>query len=182
MIERDEQAKAWVSYLKHDFSPTTRDSAELVKVIYDNGKVVFGVPARSNMTKGIEDEPRDEHGRWTSGGPRVFYKGSNPGDERRISTGDDEWDSHFFVSSRREDAESYGKHIDTYTATPDAKILYHGTPEYKKMAKGLEKKSLFDHVRGVATRAKEAGYHAVHFERQGDVGTAIFDRSKFIKS
>ena len=32
--------------------------------------------------------------------PRVFYKGYNPGDTRRIKTGDSFWDSHFFVSSK----------------------------------------------------------------------------------
>jgi len=111
--------------------------------------------------------------------PRVFYKGYNPGDTRRIATGNKEWDSYHFASSNRDSAKSYGSHIKRIEAHPDAKILYHGTKEYRSMSKGLNKGSLMHHVTEVAKRAKAAGYHAVHFERQGDVGTAIFDRSKF---
>lgn len=33
-----------VIYLTKDFIPTTADKAELVKVIYEDGRVVFGKP------------------------------------------------------------------------------------------------------------------------------------------
>ena len=111
--------------------------------------------------------------------PRVFYRGENPGDTRRIKTGDDHWDKHFFVSSNRDSAKMYGHHIRKFEATHDAKILYHGTKEYRSMAKGTGKMNMLQHASTVAKRAKEAGYHAVHFQHQGDVGTAVFDRSKF---
>lgn len=31
--------------------------------------------------------------------PRIFYRGTNPGDTRRISTGNTLWDSYLFVAS-----------------------------------------------------------------------------------
>lgn len=113
--------------------------------------------------------------------PRVYYRGDNPGDTRRIKTGHSDWDSHLFLTSERHHAESYGKHVTTYHAHPDAKILHHRSRDYQRFAKATTGKNMLEHSADIARQAKEAGYDAVHFERQGDVGTAVFNRHKFIK-
>src|SRR4051812_7398481 len=69
--------------------------------------------------------------------PRVFYRGVNPGETKRIRTGNDFWDDHLFVSSDRSGALVYGKHIMTFEAAPEARILYEGTREFRSVAKGL---------------------------------------------
>jgi GNAT superfamily N-acetyltransferase len=66
--------------------------------------------------------------------PTRFYRGTNPGDTRRIKTGADEWDGHLFVADNQRDAGLYGSQIDEYEAGPDAKILYEGTAEWVKIA------------------------------------------------
>jgi hypothetical protein len=35
--------KATVAYIKRDFTPATKETAEMVKVIFDDGEVIFGV-------------------------------------------------------------------------------------------------------------------------------------------
>jgi hypothetical protein len=75
MIQREtiNGAPATVAYLTTDekgsFVLVTPEKATLVKVIYDDGRVVFGTPAPEHGEKFYsEDQPRDDHGRWTSGG------------------------------------------------------------------------------------------------------------------
>jgi hypothetical protein len=114
--------------------------------------------------------------------PRVFYRGTTPGDTRRIKTGADDWDTNLFAASDVEKAKLYGSHITTMDAAPDAKILYEGTKEWVGVAgKWRKDESLLDYARRAAAAAKAAGYDAAHFKRQGDVGTAIFNPSKFSK-
>lgn len=110
--------------------------------------------------------------------PRTYYRGSNPGDARRIKTGNDDWDSHLFVTDHPDKAKSYGSKVDTVDAAPDAKILHHKSKEYKSLAKGV-KGNLLETSSEIAKRAKSAGYDAVYFERQGDVGTAVLNKDKF---
>ena len=116
---------------------------------------------------------------------RTFYKGFNPGDTRRISTGDQYWDSKLFVSSDPDRARSYGSQLRVFDATPDAKILYQGTRAFSSIAKGLlvrgRRMSLLDYCSEVVRRAEAAGYDAVWFDRQGDVGTAIINPEKFVE-
>jgi len=112
--------------------------------------------------------------------PRSFYKGSNPGDPRRISTGDPDWDSHTFVSSDPEGAKAYGHHITRVAAKPEARILYEGTGEWNKVAGRWRKgENMLQYASRAAKAAKAAGYHAAHFKRQSDIGTAIFHPDKF---
>ena len=116
----------------------------------------------------------------TSGQPREFYRGTNPGDQRRIATGDAPFDSHLFASANPDDASMYGRDIAKLTATPDAKILYEGTPDWQKIAGGQRQgENLLSYASRAAQAAKDAGYDAAHFTRQGDVGTAIFNPDKF---
>jgi hypothetical protein len=114
--------------------------------------------------------------------PRTFYRGTNPGDTRRISTGNEAWDGHLFASADPESAKMYGSHLTKLEAAPDAKILYEGTGEFVNVAGRWRKgESLLDYSSRAAEAAKAAGYDAVHFKRQGDVGTAILNPSKFSK-
>jgi len=113
--------------------------------------------------------------------PRIFYKGYNPGDTRRIQTGHDYWDSKLFVSSNPDAAQSYGSRLRTFEATPDAKIVYEGTRPFISLAKGLRGMNLLDFAATVVERAEAAGYDAVWFQRQGDVGTVIIHPKKFIE-
>lgn len=116
--------------------------------------------------------------------PRVFYRGTNPGSTKRIRTGDNYWDSFLFAASNIESARLYGSHITVYEATPDAKILYEGTREFVGLAKGLKTGTwnLLTLSSAIARRAQDAGYDAVWFKRQGDVGTVIINQDKFIKT
>jgi len=49
MIERQEVDGriATVSYLTNEFQPASKDEAELIKVVFDDGELLFGVPVRS---------------------------------------------------------------------------------------------------------------------------------------
>lgn len=114
--------------------------------------------------------------------PTKFYRGENPGDVRRIKTGNENWDNYLFASSKPEDASMYGKTLTEYHANPDTKILYEGTKDFVNVAgKWRKGESLLDFSSRAASAAKDAGYDAVHFTRQGDVGTAIFNPNKFTK-
>lgn len=112
--------------------------------------------------------------------PRIFYRGYNPGDKRRIKTGDDSWDSWFFVSSDIEQTKMYGSKILNIKAKPDAKILYEGTRDFIILAKGLKGLNMLKWASAVVLRAKEAGYDAVWFRMQGNIGTAIINKDKFV--
>lgn len=112
--------------------------------------------------------------------PRQFYRGTVPGDTRRIRTGSSEWDSYLFVSDTERYARDYGPNITRVNAKPDAKILYEGTAEYRKLAVGTSPaRSMMEHVSTVAKRAKSEGFDAVWYKRQSDVGTAILNPDAF---
>lgn len=115
--------------------------------------------------------------------PREFFRGTNPGSTERIKTGANEWDSYLFASSNLDSAKMYGSSIEKILAKPEAKILYEGSQEFRSVAKGLKPRemSMLNWADEVARRAKSAGYDAVHFERQGDIGTAIFNPGAFIR-
>jgi len=118
--------------------------------------------------------------RSTTPRPRTFYRGTNPGDTRRISTGDAQWDSHLFASSDPEQAKMYGSQLTTIEAKPDAKILYEGSAEFTKVAgKWRKGENLLQYSSRAAQAAREAGYDAVWFKMQGNVGTAIINPDKF---
>jgi hypothetical protein len=113
--------------------------------------------------------------------PRVFYKGFNKGDARRIQTGMAFWDGLFFVADNIKSAQAYGNDIIKVVAKPEAKILYHGTREFRSVAKGIPRMTkLGEFCDIVARRAQQLGYDAVWFERQTDVGTAIINKDKFV--
>ncbi len=69
MIERQtlDGRNATVAYLKDDFTPTEFAEATLLKVIFDDGEILFLRPALDKAKKFDADEPRDETGKWTKG-------------------------------------------------------------------------------------------------------------------
>lgn len=113
--------------------------------------------------------------------PRTFYRGSNPGDTRRIKTGFSLWDSFLFVTDKPEGAKWYGDEIEIVRAKPSAHIVYEGTKEFRSLAKGLTSKKLTwgQWCEEIAKRAVEAKIDALWFQRQVDIGTAIINRDQF---
>lgn len=113
--------------------------------------------------------------------PKEFFRGTNPGDNRHISTGFGDWDSYLFAADNEPAARMYGSTIQRFEAAPDANILYEGTAEWNKIAGKIRKgENLLQYADRAAKAIKAAGYDAAWFQRQGDVGTAIFNRDKFI--
>lgn len=72
---------ALMAYLLDDFTPTTSADATLLKVNFDDGDVMFLMAKPpAPLGKAFDpDEPRDERGRWTSGG------GSSGGSGKQIT-------------------------------------------------------------------------------------------------
>jgi hypothetical protein len=115
--------------------------------------------------------------------PRVFYRGTTPGSTQRIRTGHSFWDSLLFVSSEERLAKAYGSTIETITAKPGAKILYEGTREFISLQKGIQgdPRNYTAYLEEVTKRAKNAGYDAVWFRQQGNVGTAVINVNAFTR-
>ena len=112
--------------------------------------------------------------------PREFFRGTVPGETKRIKTGAQEWDSYLFAADNRESARLYGPSIQSLSALPDAKILYEGTAEWNKISgKWRKDENMLQYANRAAKAAREAGYDAAWFKRQSDIGTAIFNRDKF---
>jgi len=74
MIERAQVdgKPATIAYIGENFEPADKDTALYVKVIFDDGTAMFGrnEPVVPPVEKDYDESkhPRDEHGRWTSGG------------------------------------------------------------------------------------------------------------------
>lgn len=111
--------------------------------------------------------------------PTTFYRGETHG-AGRVLTNDADWDRALFAADSPRVANLYGSNITEIKAKPGANIVYEGTKEFSSLMKGYGNKgSLLDWASEASRRAREAGYDAVWFKRQGDLGTAILDRSKF---
>lgn len=115
--------------------------------------------------------------------PRIFYR-ADDGKGKRIYTGNDKWDKYLFASSSISGASLYGPTLWKFEANPDAKILYEGTQQFKQIARKCTGKHLrlLDTYVCVVEEAKVAGYDAVWFEMQADIGTVIINSSAFTVS
>jgi len=110
-----------------------------------------------------------------------YYRGSNRGDTRRISTGDLTWDAYVFVTDSPEGARTYGTNIEEVLLDPSARILREGTSEFTRVAGRWRKgESLHAFVTRAARQARALGYDVIHFKRQTDVGTAIMNPAVII--
>jgi hypothetical protein len=113
------------------------------------------------------------------GEPRVYYRGTNPNSTEKISTGDDAWDANLFVTESREGAKMYGGSnavVERVTLKPEAKILREGTPEFRKLIRPWRTGNMLSWASDAVAKAKAAGYDGIHFQRQTDLGTAIWNQ------
>ena len=114
--------------------------------------------------------------------PREFFRGTVPNSTERIVTGAPEWDSYLFAADNEDAARLYGPSIERIKANPDAKILYEGTADWNKIAgKWRKNENMLQYADRAAKAAREAGYDAAWFKRQGDIGTPIFNVDKFTR-
>ena len=102
----------------------------------------------------------------------TYYRGTVPGETKRISTGVPEWDDNLFVSKSCEFArEGYGSNVEVFQSKPSTKITTEKSL-HVKMRKG---ERYLDYLVRCLRKAKELGYDIIEFERQGDVGTIIIN-------
>jgi hypothetical protein len=107
----------------------------------------------------------------------TYYRGTNPDETKRISTGDPVWDSHLFAADQVKHAKNYGRSIEQIQLKPTAKVLVEGSSDFKKLVGDYKPgESMLSYSSRAAKLAKAAGYDLVHFKLQGDVGTAIMNR------
>jgi 2'-5' RNA ligase len=107
----------------------------------------------------------------------VYYRGTNPDETKRISTGDPVWDSYLFAADQVKQAKGYGRSIEKIQIKPTAKVLVEGSSDFKKLVGDYKPgENMLSYSSRAAKLAKAAGYDLVHFKRQGDVGTAIINR------
>lgn len=119
----------------------------------------------------------------------TFFKGSTPKDTRRIRTGNEIWDSYFFVADNKKSASLYGSVIKTIKLRDDTRILFENSKEFKKIEREVNRKNrqkkpffLLDKYTQISQHAQDEGYHVVHFSNQSDIGTIIMDRNVIISS
>lgn len=120
--------------------------------------------------------------------PREFVRGERP-DGDRSKSADPTWDSRLFVTSEERAASLYagsGGAVYKVPAKPEAKILYEGSQAFRSLNKGnvtwtpnRNGKNLLEWASEAVKRAEAAGYDAVWFKRQADVGTAVINEAAF---
>lgn len=122
---------------------------------------------------------------------RIFYRGTVPGETKRIENLYPEAEGKIWVARERKSAELYGSNIETIAAKPSAKILSEGTSEFVKITgrKGgdiwISRKTgetTIDAVNDAIRKAKEAGYDAISFKRDSDIGTVILNENAFTRN
>lgn len=120
----------------------------------------------------------------------IFYRGTVPGETKRIEPLFPSAEGGMFVAKKRESARLYGESIEEIEAKPEAKILHEGSPEYKKLTHRRSDdiythlragETLIEAVDSVIKIAKEQGYDAVSFNRDSDIGTVILNENAFIR-
>jgi len=113
----------------------------------------------------------------------IYYRGTVPGETKRISTGCTEWDDNLFCSTSEKSASYYGKHIEVILAKPEAKILVEGTREFNRLIKKPRKmQSMLEWYVNAIKQAKQAGYDIVEFKHQTDVGTVILNEDMVVRN
>lgn len=114
---------------------------------------------------------------------KVYYKGSNPEINKRISTGNEIWDNNIFCADNERSAKLYGNKIEIIAVLDNARILKENTREFKKICGNPKKmQSLLEFYSNALISAKNAGYDIVEFNNQSDVGTVIMNESVIIRN
>jgi hypothetical protein len=102
---------------------------------------------------------------------RIYYRGIIPGEEKRISTGNDFWDNNLFVSRDINFARCYGNQIIIYRAKPEAKICCEKSLKVRPRAG----ENMLEYCCRVLKKAISMGYDILEYSRQGDIGTIIIN-------
>lgn len=114
---------------------------------------------------------------------RIYYRGTIPNETKRIKTENDIWDNNLFISDNEEYAKAYGSKIEKVVFKNDARILKEGTKEFNKLIpKQKNNQMMLDWLSKVISKAKEAGYDAVYFNKQGDTGTVVMNQNAVIRN
>lgn len=114
---------------------------------------------------------------------KVYFRGTTPGETKRIRTGTDEWDNNLFCSIFEDKAKLYGSSIEKIALKENANVLTEGTKEFRKVFKTQKKmQSLLDWCTAGIIKCRELGIDVVEFERQGDVGTVILNQDMVIRN
>ena len=117
-----------------------------------------------------------------------FFRGTNSGDTRRIDEPFSAAKGKTFMARKRESAAAYGRDIQEITAKPEAKILYQESPEFWSLigrrrppneALGSVPGGAIENVNRAVSRAEKAGYDAVSFTQDSDIGTVILNEKAF---
>jgi hypothetical protein len=121
--------------------------------------------------------------------PRKFYRGTTGGTER-IKEPFSEAKGLTFVARKPESARMYGNNIEEITATPAAKILDDTSPEFWRLVGrrrppngfvGSARGGTIEVVNDAVKKAKAAGYDAVSFSSDADIGTVILNENAFTR-
>ena len=122
---------------------------------------------------------------------RVFYRGTTPGDSRRINEPFSEAKGLTFAARSQEAARIYGSSVERIEATPDAKILYEEDSRFWKLigrkrppngfigSAGRRGETMVEVVNHAIRRSREAGYDAVSFASDADLGTILLNEAAF---
>jgi len=126
--------------------------------------------------------------------PRIFYRGTTPGDARRIDEPFESAKGLTFAARRRGSARMYGPSIERIEAKPDAKILYQEDPGFWKLigrrrppssnilAAIRKGETAVDVVNLAIDKAKAAGYDIISFSSDSDIGTVILNEDSVVRS
>lgn len=123
------------------------------------------------------------------GETRTFYRGTTPGDSRRIAEPFSAAKGMTFVARKPESAKVYGESVEEIITKPGAKILSEEDPAFWKLlgrrkpangsvfSAGRKGEKLTDVVNDAITKAKDAGYDILSFTSDTDIGTIILNEN-----
>lgn len=130
---------------------------------------------------------------WYKKAQSFFYRGTVPGETLRIKEPFSAARGYTFVARTPESARNYGESIETIVAKPEAKILKSESPEFWKLigrkmppnryiGSTLRKgETTIDAINDAITKAKNAGYDAISFEQDSDIGTILLNDDAFLR-
>jgi len=125
--------------------------------------------------------------------PRTFFRGTVPGSTKKIKEPFSAAKGKTFVARKESSAKNYGEQIEKIKAKPDAKILYDEDPAFWKLIKRRKPpngfigsatrkgETVIDLVNKSITSAQVAGYDAISFSSDADIGTVILNDNAFVR-
>ena len=138
-----------------------------------------------NVDESAQQQPDQE---------RTFYRGTNPGDTRRIAEPFSEGAGRVFVARAEASARNYGKSIERIVAKPEARILREEDRAFWKLvgrrrppngyigSAARRGETLVDVVNDAIIKAKAAGYDILSFKSDSDIGTVILNNDSVVRA